>query len=200
MQRSNGSNLSGKILNKPAENIKVQQWVAAISVVLLAAKFYAYYLTRSVAILTDALESIVNVAAGFIGLYSLYVSAKPRDRDHPYGHGKAEFLSAAIEGTLIGAAGAIILYKAGMQLINPVPIKQLDLGILLLAATALVNYVTGFICERTGKRNNSLALLASGKHLKSDTWSTIAILAGLGLLYITDYWCFRSRSCRIFCL
>ena len=88
-------------------------------IVLLAVKFIAYYFTHSVAILTDALESIVNVAAGFIGLYSLYVAAKPRDKDHPYGHGKAEFISAAIEGTLIGVAGTIILYKAIQHLDLP---------------------------------------------------------------------------------
>ena len=162
--------------------------MALISVVLLFAKFLAYYLTHSVSILTDALESIVNVAAGFIGLYSLYVSAKPRDKDHPYGHGKAEFISAAVEGTLVAAAGAIILYKAIMQLINPVPLNQLDLGILLLAITAVINFITGYACEKTGIKNNSLALQASGKHLKSDSWSTIAIIAGLGLLYATNLW------------
>ena len=84
------------------QNLSVQKWVAGISVVLLAVKLIAYYVTHSVAILTDALESIVNVVAGFIGLYSLFVAAKPRDLNHPYGHGKAEFLSAAIEGTMIG--------------------------------------------------------------------------------------------------
>ncbi|MGZ8515750.1 MAG: cation diffusion facilitator family transporter, partial [Chitinophagaceae bacterium] len=83
------------------QNLQVQKWVAAISVLLLVIKLVAYYYTHSVSILTDALESIVNVAAGFIGLYSLFVAAKPRDKDHPYGHGKAEFLSAAIEGTMI---------------------------------------------------------------------------------------------------
>ncbi len=93
-----------------------KKWVAVISVLLLVVKFTAYYFTRSVAILTDALESIVNVAAGFIGLYSLAIVAKPKDKDHPYGHGKAEFLSAAIEGTLISAAGVLIIYKAVQQL------------------------------------------------------------------------------------
>ncbi|HEX2630672.1 MAG TPA: cation transporter, partial [Chitinophagaceae bacterium] len=86
------------------QNLRIQKWVAGISVLLLAVKVMAYYMTRSVSILTDALESIVNVAAGFIGLYSLYVASKPRDSDHPYGHGKAEFLSAAVEGTMIGSA------------------------------------------------------------------------------------------------
>ena len=87
-----------RIIENTAQNLNIQKWVAAISVLLLAVKFVAYYLTHSVSILTDALESIVNVAAGFIGLYSLYIAAKPRDINHPYGHGKAEFLSAAVEG------------------------------------------------------------------------------------------------------
>ncbi len=169
------------------QNLRVQKWVAVVSVFLLAIKFIAYYSTHSVAILTDALESIVNVAAGFIGLYSLYIAAKPRDMDHPYGHGKAEFLSAAVEGTLIGAAGAIIIYKAVRNLINPVALQQVDYGIWLVAATAIANFILGYYCLRTGKRNNSLALVASGKHLQSDTWSTVGIIAGLVLLYFTGY-------------
>src|SRR6185503_13745798 len=134
---------------------------------------------------TDALESIVNVAAGFIGLYSLYISAKPKDNDHPYGHGKAEFLSAAVEGTLIGVAGTLILYKAIENLIHPVALKELDMGIWLVGATAVVNFIMGHYCLRTGRKNNSLALEASGKHLKTDTYSTIGIIAGLLLLVYT---------------
>jgi cation diffusion facilitator family transporter len=175
-------------LKTEQQNLNVQKWVAVVSVLLLCVKFIAYYSTHSVSILTDALESIVNVAAGFIGLYSLYVTAKPRDSDHPYGHGKAEFLSAAIEGTLIGSAGAIILYKAIQNLINPVTLKQIDYGIWLIAATAVGNYIMGYFCKRTGKRNDSLALIASGKHLQSDTLSTVGIIAGLVLLYFTGYW------------
>lgn len=169
------------------QNLRVQKWVAAISLGLLAVKFLAYYSTGSVAILTDALESIVNVLAGFIGLYSLYVAAKPSDWDHPYGHGKAEFLSAAIEGTLIGSAGAIILYKATMQLIYPTEIKRVDYGMWLVAGTAVVNFFVGYVCLQIGKKNNSLALQASGKHLQSDTYSTLGIVAGLILLMITGY-------------
>jgi len=172
-------------LQAAKENIKVQKLVAVISVVLLVVKFIAWYSTRSVAILTDALESIVNVAAGFIGLYSLYVAAKPRDKDHPYGHGKAEFLSAAFEGTLIGIAGLIILYKAIEQMLYPVALQKIDTGIWLITITAVVNYLTGLYCIKTGKRNNSLALIASGKHLQSDTISTIGIIVGLVLLYFT---------------
>lgn len=173
------------VTSKEKQNLRVQQWVALLSVLILVVKFVAYYSTHSVAILTDALESIVNVAAGFIGLYSLYVAAKPRDMDHPYGHGKAEFLSAAIEGTLIASAGAIILYKAIQNLIHPVELHQLDTGIWLVAVTAAANFVIGFYCLRTGKRNNSMALVASGRHLQSDTLSTVGIIIGLVLLFFT---------------
>jgi cation diffusion facilitator family transporter len=174
-------------LKAAQQNLKVQKWVAVISVLLLAIKFIAYYSTHSIAILTDALESIVNVTAGFIGLYSLYIAAMPKDSNHPYGHGKAEFLSAAIEGTLIGTAGFIILYKAIQNLIHPAALQKLDYGILLVAATAIVNFVVGFFCLRTGRKNNSLALIASGKHLQSDTWSTAGIIVGLLLLFFTGY-------------
>jgi len=156
---------------------------------LLAVKFAAYYLTHSVAILTDALESIVNVAAGFIGLYSLYISAKPRDINHPYGHGKAEFLSAAVEGTLILSAGAIIIYKAIQHFIYPAPIKSIDKGMILVGITALVNLCVGFLGVRYGKKNQSLALIASGRHLISDSYSTFGIVAGLLLISFTKlFW------------
>lgn len=178
--------LSGQFLKAQTQNLQVQKWVAAISVLLLAVKFIAYYLTHSVSILTDALESIVNVAAGFIGLYSLYIAAKPRDIDHPYGHGKAEFISAAIEGTLITSAGAIIIYKAIRSLITPVELQKLDYGIYLVAATGVINYIVGFITESKGKKSQSLALTASGRHLKSDSYSTFGIIAGLILIYFTD--------------
>lgn len=166
-------------------NLKVQQLVVVVSITLFIAKVIAWYLTDSVAILTDALESIVNVVAGLIGLYSLYISAKPKDYDHPYGHGKVEFISAAIEGTLITVAGFIIIYEAINNLIHPHIIKSLDYGIILIAITALVNFLTGSLCVRTGKKNNSLALIASGKHLQSDTWSTLGIIAGLVLILLT---------------
>jgi cation diffusion facilitator family transporter len=168
-------------------NVSLQRWVAIASSILLIAKFAAYYLTRSVSILTDALESIVNVIAGFIGLYSLYVAAKPKDMDHPYGHGKAEFISAAVEGTLVFSAGLLILYNAGKNLIYPVEITKLDVGIYLVAATAIINWVLGAIALRQGKKNNSLALQASGKHLQSDTYSTAGIIVGLILITLTHF-------------
>lgn len=168
------------------QNIRIQFWVATLSIALLVTKLVAYYFTGSVAILTDALESIVNVIAGFFGLFSLYVSAKPRDADHPYGHGKIEFVSAAVEGSMIFLAGILIIYEAVKNLINPTAIQQLDLGIILIAITAFLNFIAGSVCVRVAKKNNSLALLSSGKHLISDTYSTAGILVGLGCIYLTD--------------
>ncbi|HNL65812.1 MAG TPA: cation diffusion facilitator family transporter, partial [Ferruginibacter sp.] len=107
------------------------------------------------------------------------------DRDHPYGHGKAEFISAAIEGTMISIAGVIIIYEAVNNLLHPHELKKLDYGIILTAATALINYAAGYFCVRIGKKNNSLALISSGKHLQSDTWTTLGIVCGLILMLVT---------------
>lgn len=172
-------------MEKAQYNLKVQKRIAALSILLLIVKAFAWYITGSVAILTDAFESIVNVVAGLIGVYSLYISAKPQDLDHPYGHGKAEFISAAIEGSLISIAGLIIIYEAFVNLLHPHEIKELDYGIILVAATGLINYIAGTICLRTGRKNNSLALISSGKHLQTDTWSTLGIVIGLLLMLIT---------------
>lgn len=172
-------------MNTANQNFKIQKYIAVISVLLLIIKITAWYITHSIAILTDALESIVNVVASFIGLYSLYVSAKPKDKDHPYGHGKAEFISAAIEGTLIAVAGVIIIQEAIVNLKHPHSIHRLDYGIILIVITAIINYVSGFVCERVGRKNNSLALIASGKHLKTDTYTTLGIVVGLVLLYLS---------------
>ena len=167
------------------ENLLIQKIVVAVAVLLFSVKLLAWFLTRSVSILTDALESIANVGAGFIGLFSLYIAAQPKDKNHPYGHGKAEFLSAGVEGSLIIIAGAIIIYQSIYSLIYPHPILKLDYGILLVAVTAVINYVMGSVSIYRGKKNNSLALVASGRHLQSDTWSTLGLIGGLVLIYFT---------------
>lgn len=182
------------------QNIRIQRWVAIISIALLAIKLLAYYLTHSVAVLTDALEGIVNVVAGFFGLYSLTLSAKPRDRDHPYGHGKIEFISAAIEGIMIGIAGVLIIIEAANGLINPQQIHQLDVGIILISFTGILNFIAGAICVRTGRKNNSLALEAGGKHLQSDSYTTVGILIGLVLIYVTKIIWLDSAVAIVFSL
>ena len=172
-------------LEKSKENIRLQQWVVAVALLLFALKLGAYYLTQSVAVLTDALESTVNVIAGFIGLYSLYVAAKPRDEDHPYGHGKAEFLSAAVEGSLVIMAGCIIIYEAIVNFIHPHTLQKLDKGIFLVGITAVINFVVGAISIYKGKKNASMALEASGRHLQTDTYSTLGIILGLIIIWYT---------------
>ncbi len=174
-------------LNPGATNIRIQKWVVFIGLLLLICKFGAYLLTNSNAILTDALESIVNVVAGGIGLYSLQLSAKPRDADHPYGHGKIEFISASIEGTMVLLAGLIIIGRAVYSFFYPPAILDLDTGILIIMITAVVNFSLGWICVRQGSKSSSLALTASGEHLKSDAYSSIGIIAGLILILITGY-------------
>jgi cation diffusion facilitator family transporter len=176
-------------LTTAQQNFRVQLWITLLSVLLFLTKIVAYYFTHLLAILSDALESIVNVIAGFIGLYSLYIAAKPKDLEHPYGHGKAEFVSAAVEGGLIVAAGIMIIYATVANILRKEPVHQLDTGLWLIGATALLNFVAGTICLRLGKKNNSLALQASGKHLQIDTYSTLAIIAGLIIILFTKmYW------------
>ncbi|PJR05074.1 cation diffusion facilitator family transporter [Avrilella dinanensis] len=171
------------------ENYRFQKIITAAGIMLLVIKFVAWYMTGSVAILTDAMESIVNVISGFIGLYSLYLSALPRDKNHPYGHGKVEFISAFIEGGLITVAGIIIIYEAVGNLRNNTEIIQIDFGIYLVAFTALINYLLGYFAIKKGRKNHSLALIASGKHLQTDTYSTLGIILGLIIIQFTRiYW------------
>ena len=170
------------------QNFRIQRLIAILSVLLFITKIIAYQFTHSLAILTDALESIVNVIAGFVGLYSLYVAAKPRDIDHPYGHGKAEFVSAAIEGGLIIAAGIMIVYETILNFVVGNPINQLDTGLLLIGITAIINFIAGTLCVNIGKKNSSLALQASGKHLQIDTYSTLGIIVGLVIMLFTHYY------------
>jgi cation diffusion facilitator family transporter len=166
-------------------SIRVQRWVVITSVALFAIKVAAYFLTNSIAVLTDALESTVNVVTGFTGLYSLKMAARPRDDNHPYGHGKIELISASFEGILILVAGLIIIYESVINLLHPHEIKQLDTGIILISTTAAINYLVGAWCVRVGKKEHSIALQASGKHLQSDTWTTVGIIGGLILLLLT---------------
>ncbi|MGV3629721.1 MAG: cation diffusion facilitator family transporter [Bacteroidota bacterium] len=167
-------------------NYAFQKLVVAVGLILFAAKLLAWYLTRSVAIYSDALESIVNIISSFLSLYSLYLAGQPKDSNHPYGHGKVEFLSAAVEGILISLAGILIIIEAVQQLFLQTKVLQLDYGILLILSTALVNCLLGFAAVRRGRKTNSIALESTGRHLITDTYSTLGIILGLILLYVTQ--------------
>lgn len=164
-----------------------QRNIALIGVCLFLAKLWAWYLTRSDAIFSDAMESIVNIVAAFMGLYSLYIASKPRDLDHPYGHGKIEFVTSAIEGGLIIFAGGIILIESLRSLWQGSGIGEVDQGIWIILLTALINYFLGYLSLQKGKKQASMVLISSGRHLQSDTWTTLGVALSLGLVNLTGW-------------
>lgn len=170
-------------------NFSFQRNVAIIGILLFIAKLFAWNFTGSDAVFSDAMESIVNIIAAFMGLYSLYLAAKPKDIEHPYGHGKVEFVTSGIEGSLIVFAGMIIIVQSINSIINGNIPKQLDWGIAIIAITAAVNYLLGHLSHQKGIQENSLVLQSSGKHLKSDTITTLGVVISLVLVQITKiYW------------
>jgi cation diffusion facilitator family transporter len=152
---------------------------------LLAIKYFAYRLTGSTAILSDALESIVNVVAALFALGGLRMAAWPADRNHPYGHGKIEYLSAAFEGGLISFAAVLIVIEAARAFAFGSEIEALDWGICLTLAAGLVNAGLGWYLVRTGERTQSITLIADGKHVLTDFWTSIGVVVGLGLVHVT---------------
>jgi cation diffusion facilitator family transporter len=158
-----------------------------VSFLLLIIKFYSFYITNSTAILTDALESIVNVVAAGFAAYSIFLSSMPRDDNHPYGHGKIEFFSAGVEGTLIILAGIFICYQSIYNLFFPKELEKLLEGVLLVSFAGTVNGVLGFMLFKKGKKLNSLTLEASGKHLITDTLTSFLLVFGVLVIYLTGY-------------
>jgi cation diffusion facilitator family transporter len=156
-----------------------------VSIVLLVVKYQAYLLTGSTAILSDALESIVNVVAALFALGSLAFAGRPADRNHPYGHGKIEFVSAAFEGGLIAFAAVLIIYEVVRAFLHGVDLRALDTGLLIVAAAGVVNLGLGWFLLRVGRRHGSLTLIADGQHVLADFWTSVGILVGLGLVRVT---------------
>lgn len=166
--------------------LKWLRWSLFLGVILTAVKFFAYWLTHSNAIYSDAIESVVNIIAGSIALYSIWLAAQPSDAEHPYGHGKIEFIASAIEGTLVLIAGISIIYEAVRHLFNPEELHQLDIGIALIAITTIIHFAIGVFFMRKGKELHSPTLEANGRHLRSDAISSLALIVGLFLIRITD--------------
>lgn len=169
--------------------IKAMRSILIISSALMIVKFAAFFITHSNAILTDALESIINVFAGAFALFSLYYSSQPKDSDHPYGHGKIEYLSSGLEGSLIIFSGIAITIKSIYSFFYPVVLHSLDIGLYLTIFAGACNYVMGRYLIRYGQHHQSTAMVADGKHLLSDTISSIAIVIGLLIIHFTKiYW------------
>jgi cation diffusion facilitator family transporter len=165
--------------DKPSTHIRVAALSLGAALVLLGIKFVAWSATGSQAIFSDALESIVNVAAAAVALFGLHYAGRPADRDHPFGHGKIEFFSAAFEGGLIFFAALVILWQSVDRLMHPVELQQIDLGLVLTIATGLGNGVLGWFLIRYGKEHGSAAIEADGHHVMSDCMTSIGVVAGL---------------------
>lgn len=165
--------------------IKVMRWMLLFSTLLLCMKFFAWYVTRSNAILTDALESIVNVVAGAFALFSMIYASRPRDEDHPYGHGKIEFISAGFEGALIFLAGGFIIFQSIRGFLNPHEIPKADIGAYLTAFSGLCNFLMGYFLVARGKKQNSALMIANGRHLIADMVTSSGLVVGLIIIYFT---------------
>lgn len=159
--------------------------VTALGTLLL--KFAAYGVTGSVGLLSDALESGVNLVTAVLALAVLIVAARPPDDEHAFGHDKAEYFSAGVEGALIVIAGATILFSAVQRLLEPQPLDQLPLGAALAAVASLLNLVTGRLLLDVGRRRDSIALQANGRHLLSDVWTSLGVIAGVGAVSLTGW-------------
>lgn len=159
-----------------------------ISVLLMAAKFYVYRMTGSSAVLSDAMESIINVVASAFALGSVVFASMPPDENHPYGHGKIEYFSAGFEGALIILA-AIGIFKAGWpRIFEPRELPQLKIGLLFLLGISIINLMLGIILIRVGKQTRSLALIADGKHVLTDVYTSAGVLLGLFLVNLTGWY------------
>jgi len=170
----------------------------SVSVMLMAVKFYTFNLTRSSAVLSDALESIINVVAAAFAMMSIWMAAQPPDSDHPYGHGKIEYFSAGFEGALIIFA-AIGIFKTGIShLLMPQPLANLQAGLAILVAAAAINLLLGIGLVRVGKKTDSLTLIADGRHVLTDVYTSAGVVVGLLLVHLTGWlWLDGGIACLV---
>jgi len=168
-------------------NLVMMLSALGVSVILMGIKFYGYSITGSSAILSDALESIINVVAHAFAAASVVVAARPPDESHPYGHGKIEFFSAGFEGALILLAAVGIFREGLTQVLNPRELPLLDVGLVILAGVSVVNFALGATLVTVGKKTRSLVLQADGKHILTDAYTSAAVLVGLALVFATGW-------------
>ena len=159
--------------------------VTAIAIIIL--KVAAYRLTGSIGFLSDALESGANIIAAAITLVALLVAARPPDREHAYGHSKAEYLSSGVEGILILIAAGFIIVQAVIRFLNPEPLAQVGLGLLVSATAALANLVVARILLKAGSQHRSAALTADAQHLMTDVWTSVGVIVGVALVSLTGW-------------
>jgi cation diffusion facilitator family transporter len=163
-------------------------WISiAAAIFTIALKTAAYFITDSVGLLSDAIESVVNLAGGIMALAMLTVAARPADEDHAYGHSKAEYFSSGVEGGLILVAALSIAVTAVARLIAPKPLAELGLGLVVSLAASLINLAVALVLLRAGHKYNSITLEADAHHLLTDVWTSVGVLAGVGLVALTGW-------------
>lgn len=171
-----------------AHSLTKWAWLSIGAAVLtIGMKTVAYLLTGSVGLLSDALESVVNLVAAVLALIALAAAAKPADEKHHFGHGKAEYLSAGAEGVMIVVAAGLIVYTAIERLINPRPLEELGIGLAVTLVATAINGAVGFVLLRQGRRHRSMTLVADGKHLMTDVYTSVGVIVGVGLVAVTGW-------------
>ena len=157
------------------------------AVITIALKIAAAWVTGSVGFLSDAIESVINLLAAAVGLWALKLAAKPADANHNFGHTRAEYFSAQVEGSLILLAAVSIIYSATMRIINPQPVEQLGIGVVFSGASAILNLIVGIVLVRVGRTRRSHTLEADGHHLLTDVWTSVGVLVGIVLVGLTGW-------------
>jgi len=163
-------------------------WISiGASVLTIILKTIAYFLTDSVGLLSDAIESLVNLAGGIMALTMLKIAARPADTEHAYGHNKAEYFASGVEGTLILVAAASIGYTAYGRLFDPKPLEQIGRGLVVSAAASAINLATALLLVRVGRKRNSITLEANGNHLMTDVWTSAGVIGAVGAVAATGW-------------
>jgi len=175
-------------VNSPPADLSRYGWLSlGVALIVFALKLVAWGITGSVGLLSDAMESTVNIVAAVVALIALRTASKPPDARHHFGHGKAEYLSALFEGVMIVVAAALIVFTAVERLLNPVPLEQLGIGLVISTVASVINGVVAFVLIRAGRRHRSIVLEADGKHLLTDVWTSAGVLVGMGLVALTGW-------------
>jgi len=163
-------------------------WLSiATAVATIALKSGAYLITGSVGLLSDAAESVVNLVAAFVALIALHIAARPPDADHHFGHNKAEYFSAAVEGVMILVAAVFIIWAAVGRFLVPQPLDNVGIGLGVSVVASILNGVTAFVLIRAGRRHRSITLVADGRHLLTDVWTSAGVVVGVLLVALTGW-------------
>lgn len=174
--------------HRPPDDLSRFAWLSiAAAAVTILLKTLAWRITGSVGLLSDAAESLVNLVAAIIALVALKVSIRPPDKNHPFGHSKAEYFSAGAEGMMIFIAAAVIMYTAVQRFIHPRPIEDVGIGLLVSVLASVVNGLVAWVLLKNGRQRRSMTLIADGKHLLTDVWTSVGVLVGVGLVWLTGW-------------